>query len=45
VRHYFQKEPLDGVDPDEVVAMGAAIQGNALLSEGGAEHACWTSPR
>ncbi|MGC4115874.1 MAG: molecular chaperone DnaK [Myxococcales bacterium] len=38
VKHYFQKEPMAGVDPDEVVAMGAAIQGNALLSEGGAEH-------
>jgi molecular chaperone DnaK len=33
VRHYFQKEPLGGVDPDQVVAMGAALQGAALLSE------------
>jgi molecular chaperone DnaK len=31
VRHYFQREPLVDVDPDEVVAMGAAIQGHALL--------------
>jgi len=31
VRHYFGKEPLAGIDPDEVVAMGAAIQGDALL--------------
>jgi len=31
VRHYFQKQPLTDVDPDEVVAMGAAIQGHALL--------------
>ncbi|MDF1566152.1 MAG: molecular chaperone DnaK [Deltaproteobacteria bacterium] len=31
VMHYFQKEPMEGVDPDEVVALGAAIQGNALL--------------
>jgi molecular chaperone DnaK len=38
VRHYFQKDPMVGVDPDEVVAMGAAIQGEALLSAGGAEH-------
>jgi molecular chaperone DnaK len=33
VRHYFQKEPLEGVDPDQVVAMGAALQGAALLNE------------
>ena len=31
VRHYFQKQPLVDVDPDEVVAMGASIQGHALL--------------
>ncbi len=31
VRHYFQKQPLVDVDPDEVVAMGAAIQAHALL--------------
>jgi molecular chaperone DnaK len=31
VRHYFQREPLVDVDPDEVVSMGAAIQGHALL--------------
>lgn len=31
VRHYFQKQPMTDVDPDEVVAMGAAIQGHALL--------------
>jgi len=37
VRHYFQKEPMTGVDPDEVVALGAAIQGRALLSESAAE--------
>jgi len=38
VKHYFQKEPMIGVDPDEVVALGAAIQANGLLSAGGAEH-------
>jgi len=39
VRHYFQKETMTGIDPDEVVAVGAAIQGNALLeAKGGAEH-------
>jgi molecular chaperone DnaK len=32
VRHYFQREPMTGVDPDEVVALGAAIQARALLS-------------
>jgi molecular chaperone DnaK len=38
VRHYFQKDPLTGVDPDEVVALGAAIQGAALLSTTAAEY-------
>lgn len=38
VRHYFQKDPMVGVDPDEVVALGAAIQAEALLSAAGAEH-------
>ncbi|MFN7132298.1 MAG: molecular chaperone DnaK [Myxococcales bacterium] len=38
VRHYFQRAPMSGVDPDEVVSLGAAIQANALLSAGGAEH-------
>jgi molecular chaperone DnaK len=33
VRHYFQKQPMTDVDPDEVVAMGAAIQAHALLDE------------
>jgi molecular chaperone DnaK len=31
VKHYFQKEPMEGVNPDEVVAMGAALQAHALL--------------
>ncbi|MBN2494975.1 MAG: Hsp70 family protein [Deltaproteobacteria bacterium] len=31
VRHYFDKEPVAGIDPDEVVAMGAAIQASALV--------------
>ncbi len=30
VKHYFQNEPLTTVDPDEVVALGAAIQADAL---------------
>jgi len=32
VRHYFQKDPMTGIDPDEVVALGASIQGSALLN-------------
>jgi len=38
VRHYFQREPMTGIDPDEVVALGAAIQGRALLSTRAAEY-------
>ena len=30
VQYYFQRKPLDGVNPDEVVAMGAAIFGNSI---------------
>jgi molecular chaperone DnaK len=37
VRHYFQKDPMTGVDPDEVVALGASIQARALLSTTAAE--------
>jgi molecular chaperone DnaK len=37
VKHYFQKEPMAGIDPDEVVAMGASIQANSLLDAKG-EH-------
>jgi molecular chaperone DnaK len=36
VRHYFQKEPLTEIDPDQVVALGASIQGAALLDAGAA---------
>jgi len=40
VKHYFQRDPMVGIDPDEVVAMGASIQASALLeAKGGAtEH-------
>ncbi len=37
VRHYFQREPMTGIDPDEVVALGASIQASALLDTGAAE--------
>jgi molecular chaperone DnaK len=36
VRDYFQQDPLTNVDPDEVVAMGAAIHA-ASLTESGAD--------
>jgi molecular chaperone DnaK len=32
VRKYFQQEPKEGVDPDEGVAMGAAIHAASLVS-------------
>ncbi len=35
VKQYFGREPLAEVDPDEVVALGAAIQGDALQAEAG----------
>ena len=35
VRNYFGKEPSKGVNPDEVVAVGACIQGAILNKEGG----------
>ncbi len=37
VRHYFSKDVMAGIDPDEVVAMGAAIQASSLLDAKG-EH-------
>ena len=33
VREFFGKEPHKGVNPDEVVALGAALQGAALAGE------------
>src|SRR5437867_12958870 len=33
VREYFGKEPHKGVNPDEVVAVGAAVQGGVLSGE------------
>ena len=34
VADFFEREPCKGVHPDEVVALGAAIQGSALVDEG-----------
>ncbi|MCK5073338.1 MAG: molecular chaperone DnaK [Bacteriovoracaceae bacterium] len=33
VKNFFQKEPSKGVNPDEVVAAGAAIQGGVLAGD------------
>ncbi len=33
VKSYFGKEPNQGVNPDEVVAVGAAIQGGVLMGD------------
>ena len=33
VKQFFKKEPHKGINPDEVVAMGAAIQGAVLAGE------------
>ncbi len=33
VKHYFQKTPRDEVDPDQAVAIGAALQAHALLDK------------
>jgi molecular chaperone DnaK len=33
VRHYFQRDPQQGINPDEVVSIGAAIQGSELVQD------------
>ncbi len=35
VRGFFKREPCKGVHPDEVVALGAAIQANSLVADQG----------
>ncbi|AKU90676.1 Hsp70 family protein [Vulgatibacter incomptus] len=32
VKHYFGREPMEGIDPEQVVSMGAALQARALSS-------------
>jgi molecular chaperone DnaK len=32
VKHYFQKGPMEGINPDQAVAIGAALQAHALLN-------------
>ena len=44
VKNFFGKEPHKGVNPDEVVAVGAAIQA-AVLSGEVKDVCCSTSPR
>ena len=49
IKDYFNgKEPNKGVNPDEAVAYGAAVQGGILSGEGGDEvrccsYSCWSS--
>ena len=38
VQHYFQKDPMAGIDPDEVVAMGAAHPGRRPARTRRAQH-------
>ncbi|MCL2095210.1 molecular chaperone DnaK [Candidatus Saccharibacteria bacterium] len=33
VKNYFKKDPMQGVNPDEVVAVGAAVQGGVLQGD------------
>jgi molecular chaperone DnaK len=33
VKHYFSKELMSGVDPDQVVSLGAALQAHALVDQ------------
>jgi molecular chaperone DnaK len=40
VKKLFGKEPHKGVNPDEVVAIGAAVQAGVLAGEGPAAARC-----
>ena len=42
VTEYFGKRPHKGVNPDEVVALGAAVQAAALLDRGQRTCCCST---
>ncbi len=44
VKEYFGQDPLDNVNPDEVVAVGAAIQGSTLNRDHFVEGHVSTSP-
>jgi heat shock protein 5 len=37
LKEYFNKEPSKGINPDEAVAYGAAVQGGILSGEAGTE--------
>ena len=40
VEEYFQQEPLTNLDPEKVVALGAAMQANVLAGNRQAEDDC-----